>query len=325
MSTGHPSSLRLIADIGATNTRIAIAAPANPVPLAYWRYETKAFTDLKTPLQAALAQWSGPQPDEAICALASPVNGDEITLTNVGWSFSIQQTQQALNLDRLIVVNDWVAQAWAVTQLTGADCRELRGGVPNPRAPILVMGPGTGLGSAALIPHGKEWRAIACEGGHISFAPTNARESAIVRCIHGAHRHCSAERVASGLGISTIYAAICAVDAINPISEDPAAISVAAHQGNPQAKETFSLFSGALGSVVGDLALAIGARGGIYIGGGLLPAITTLFDQEAFLARSIAKGRFSNYLSRIPMWQIVSDNAALVGLATVPSQQANEF
>lgn len=325
MSTGHPSPLRLIADIGATNTRIAIVAPPNPSPLAHWRYKTKAFTDLKAPLQSVLAEWSGPHPHEAICALASPVNGDQITLTNVGWSFSIQQTQQALNLDRLSVVNDWVAQAWAVPQLAAADCDEWRHGTPHPQAPILVMGPGTGLGSAALIPHGGGWQAIACEGGHISFAPINARERAVVRHIQQAHDHCSAERVASGIGITAIYNAICAIDAITPISDNPTDISAAAHEGNPQAIETFALFSSALGSVVGDLALAIGARGGIYIGGGLLPAIDTLFDRERFLARSIAKGRFNTYLSRIPMWQITTNDAALVGLATVPSQHANEL
>lgn len=318
MSTGHPKKTRLIADIGGTHTRIAVVYPPCTEPLAKWTFATADFHDLVTPLCLALNDWSGPDPDEAYCAVASPLLTDQVSLTNVGWSFSISETQAALGVEKFELVNDWVAQALAIPHLHANQCQALHAGALVTDAPRLVMGPGTGLGSAALIPWNQQWQAMACEGGHMSFAPTTHRESEIVAHIHHQYGHCSAERVASGIGIATVYASICALDGIEPITDSPEVISTAAVDGNPQATETFDLFNAALGSVAGDLALALGARGGVYLGGGLIPALGSLFDPERFYARFIAKGRFERYLAKIPVWRVLPADAALIGLAAKP-------
>lgn len=323
MSTGHPNPLRLVADIGGTHTRIAIVSPPSPVRLAEWLFTTSDFHDLATPLRAALKEWSGPSPTEAFCAVASPLKDDFVALTNVGWSFSLAATQKTLGLTALTLVNDWVAQAWAVPHLRRDQRDTIAAGEEIAHAPILVLGPGTGLGSAALIPQQSSWQAIACEGGHISFSPDGSREAAIVEKIRDEFGHCSGERVASGIGIAAVYSAICALEGVLPISDSPERISTAALNGNPQANETMQLFSAALGSITGDLALALGARGGVYIGGGLIPALGPLFDQTRFYQRFLAKGRFRHYLSEIPIWQILPDDAAFIGLAAAPSKQTN--
>ncbi|MBS3785407.1 MAG: glucokinase [Gammaproteobacteria bacterium] len=316
MSTGHPKTLRLIADIGGTHTRIAMVHPPCTDLLAQWTFPTADYHDLATPLRLALTEWAGPEPDEALCAVASPLVDDQVSLTNVGWSFSITETKAELGISKLKLVNDWVAQALAIPHLRPEQCHAIHHGIPTPQAPRLVMGPGTGLGSAALIPWANEWQALACEGGHISFAPTTPREFALMAHIRDQYGHCSAERMASGIGITTVYTSLCALDGTPVISDNPEAISAAALNGNPQAQETYAMFNEALGSAAGDLALALGARGGVYIGGGLIPALGPLFEPERFYARFTAKGRFESYLANIPIWQMLPTDAALIGLAT---------
>lgn len=315
MSTGvlNPTPW-LLADIGGTNARLGVIEHANGplTPLEDW--PTAQFDDLTGLVTAALDKHPEIKPKTLACAIASPMNGDTVSLTNAGWTFSIEATRQALNLERFVVINDWVAQGWFIAHTSRENLHCLHSGRANNDAPCLALGPGTGLGSALVTPSNPTESVFSTEGGHISFAPTSARESAVASAIQAAHGHCSAERLASGLGIETLDRVLHVLDGLPPPHRSAKAIAQAAKDADATAQEALMLFTQALGSVAGDLALATGARGGIFWGGGLIPALGEQFDVQAMHARFCAKGRFSDYLSAIPHYRITDTHAALRGL-----------
>jgi len=314
MSTGHPDQPWLVADIGGTNTRVGLIDDKRQAPRTLCHLVTADYHDLAEMLSAAFAQHSGPQPRQVACALASPVSGDEVRLTNAGWQFSVAKTRAQLGLERLEVMNDWVAQGWAVTALGDDDLQTIQAGESVADAPRLALGPGTGLGSTLITPCNESWQVFAAEGGHISVAPTNAREAAIILELHRRYNHCSAERIASGTGLESVYSTLCHIDHRTDRTLDAAAIGQAAQTGDALAQEAVGMLARILGSATGDLMLATGARGGVYIGGGLIPALGPQFDWQAFLKRLQQKGRFAAYLRKIPIQQITHATPALLGL-----------
>ena len=325
MSTGvlNPTPW-LLADIGATNARLGVMAHADAplTPVGHW--PTDQFEDLTGLVTAALNRHPEIKPKSLACAMASPIRGDTVTLTNAGWTFSIEATRQALNLDRLVVINDWVAQGWFVANATSESLHCLHAGTASRDAPRLALGPGTGLGSALITPSNPTGSVFSTEGGHISFAPTTAREAAVAAAIQAAYGHCSAERLASGLGIETLDSVLHQLDGLQPRHRSAKAIAQAAKSADATAQEALALFTQALGSVAGDLALATGARGGIFWGGGLIPALGEQFDAAAMRARFCAKGRFSDYLSAIPHYLITDPHAALRGLSRYLTASAHQ-
>lgn len=315
MSTGRPDRPRLVADIGGTNARLALVSPGSLTPDPLGQFATTDYGDLGELLNHALGQCDGPRPNTVVCAVASPVTGDEIAFTNAGWHFSTAATRRQLGLERLEVINDWVAQGWAIPALSPTDWRVIQSGEADITAPRIALGPGTGLGSALVIPCADGWQVFAAEGGHISVAPTTTREAEIVLTLQSRYGHCSAERMASGVGLEAVHAAICELDGDAGEALTAEAISAAARAGKPAAQETITLFASMLGSATGDILLATGARGGAYLGGGLIPALGDGFDWPTFTARLKDKGRFANYLAAIPVYQITHQAPALLGLA----------
>ena len=311
----------LVADIGGTNARAGIVTRPGKPPDAIFRRRTRDFDGLAAFLERALEELGGGhRPQSALCAVASPVDRDPIELTNAGWQFSRAGTADALGLDRVEFVNDWVAQGWATTQIADDHLQTIQPGRPDPLAPRLALGPGTGLGSALVTPGRVGWQVFATEGGHISFAPRTAREWAIVEWIQHRFDHCSAERLASGIGIETVYAALHDIDATAPRHANAERIAQAALADDPLCGEVMAIMTAALGSVAGDLALATGARSGVYLGGGIIPLLGDAFDWGLFCRRFTAKGRFRDYLESIPVHAITHPAAALYGLSVYLTQ-----
>jgi len=247
------------------------------------------------------------------------VTADEVRLTNVGWRFSIAATSAELGLGRLIVLNDLQAVALALSDLGSADRESIHApSAPPPEgAPRAVVGVGTGLGTALLVPAapGRRELAIAAEGGHRDLAATCEREWRVVERIAARHGRASAERVLSGPGLAELHRALAEVDSDPPEDLDPPAVAGRARAGEPRAREACALFSAWLGAFCGDLALTAGVRGGVDLAGDLLGALGELFDRDRFLDRLLAKGRFRKWLEAIPVARIVHPNPALVGCA----------
>jgi glucokinase len=317
MSTTPPDRRTLlVADIGGTHARAGLVTRPGEAPARVVRHPTAAFEGLAAFLTAALEELSDhPRPTHAVCAVASPIDHDPIELTNAGWRFSPAAVAHAVGLERVSFVNDWVAQGWAVTRLDAADCQTIQTGSPDGSAPRLALGPGTGLGSALVVPCASGWQVFATEGGHITHAPQGRRERLVVDHIAQRFGHCSAERLASGIGLAAIHDALLAIEGEPPRHTSAQAIARAGLAGDPLCRETIERMTDALGSAAGNLALATGARGGLYVGGGVIPALGDAFDWSRFQTRFRAKGRFHDYLAGIPIRAINHPAAALLGLS----------
>ncbi len=314
----------LIGDIGGTNARFALVGadgePTRTRVLAGARYPglaaaAAAYLDLERP---------DPPPRAAAFAVASPVLGDRISMTNRAWSFSISELQATLGLGRLRVVNDFTAQALAVPRLGADEVRPIGGGTATEGAPIAVLGPGTGLGVSGLVrAPGGGWIALATEGGHATLAAADERERAVVGELQRRFGHVSIERAVSGPGLCELAAAIAAVDGLDHDVPKPDEITARALAGTDRVSvEALSMFCAMLGGAAGNLALTLGARGGVYIGGGIVGRLGDFFAASAFRARFEDKGRFHGYLSAIPTHVITAENPALRGLAVLLEHEA---
>lgn len=310
---------RLVADIGGTRTRVARLGPDGAIARLV-ELPSGEFRDLASALRASAdrlgVRSAAGAPVEAAVAVAAPVTSDAVALTNVGWRFSVEATRRELALDRLVVLNDFEALARALPELGAADLEELRPGVAAPAAPLALLGPGTGLGVSGLIPAGAGWVPLRGEGGHRDLAAGGEREWRILAALAARFGHASAERALSGPGLVSLYETICALDGLPLEASEPRDVVRRALDGACAASaEAARLFSSWLGAVAGDLVLTLGARGGLYLGGGVLARMGPAFDRGRFLERFEAKGRFAAYLRPVPIRRIVSTQAALVGAA----------
>jgi len=277
------------------------------------------FADIALAVQAYLARAGVGAPVAACIGIANPVTGDQITMTNHHWSFSIEALQKRLSLRKLKVINDFTALALALLSLPQAQRTQLGGQVASPHSAIALIGPGTGLGVSGLIPHGDSgWSAIAGEGGHITLAAHTALEYQVIEHIRAQYGHVSAERVLCGQGLVDLHLALSAVQQpsaaqdITPVEIVQRALT----DKDAACLQTLDMFAGFLGSVAGDLALTLGARGGVYIGGGIVPRLMGWFETSSFRQRFEAKGRFATYLQQIPVWVIqAKESPALWGAA----------
>jgi glucokinase len=306
---------RLIADIGGTNARFALCGPDGK-PQSEQKLEV---ADYKGVVEAARAYLAGQQVAHAVFAVATHVDSDWIHLTNAPWAFSVRATREALGLERLAVINDFTAQALAVPRLAPDDRIQIGGGEPQAGAAIAVIGPGTGLGVAGLLPILGTWYPIPSEGGHISLAPHDEREAAVLTCLQRRFGHVSTERVLSGPGLINLATALATLDGEPLVIDDPLEVTRRAATGECRfCQEALERFSRLLGAAAGDLALTFCALGGVYIGGGLAKRLGALFDVERFRAGFVAKGRFVDYLTRIPIYLVTRRDPGLLGAAAYP-------
>ncbi len=237
-------------------------------------------------------------------------------MTNAPWTFSRVEIISRLRLTRLLMLNDFTALALSLPYLAAADLRQIGGGRAVGLAAKAVLGPGTGLGVSGVLFDRGHWLALTGEGGHCSLAPGNRREAEILALAWRELGHVSAERLLSGTGLPLLYRLVAEVDGRRRDSLSTAEIVGHALSGeDPQCRAVIDTFCAMLGSMAGNLALTLGAQGGLYVGGGIIPRLGEVFDRSAFRARFEAKGRFAAYLAAIPTYVMLCPTPALLGAA----------
>lgn len=315
MTPKHRDTPHLIGDIGATNARFALVGANREIG----HVRVLACKDYGTICDAIGAYFADEpiarMPRDGALAVASPVDGDRVAMTNHPWSFSITAVRRQFGLDRLIVINDFTANALAVPRLP-ADRRIAIGrGTPVAGMPIGLLGPGTGLGVSGIVPSPGGWIPLSGEGGHVSLPVSDDRESAVLGLLRRRFDHVSAERVLSGQGLVNLYQALGELAGVSTAALAPAQITdpeIAAT--DPLARGALAMFCAMLGTVAGDLALTLGARGGIYLAGGIVPRLGSRLAATAFRQRFEAKGRFQSYLAAIPTYIVTDAVPAFRGL-----------
>lgn len=319
MSLTPSDTARLLADIGGTNARFAWqAAPGAPITdvqvLPGAQYPT-----LQAAMHAYLDGLGRGAPAAVAIAIANPITGDQVRMTNHDWAFSQSAVKAEFGLRTLRMLNDFTALALALPDLPAAELRQIGGGAAVPGVAMGLVGAGTGLGVSGLLPDGRGgWVPLEGEGGHVTLPATTARERIVMDGLIRRYGHASAERVCCGQGLVDTCAILCEADGVTVQGLDSAsAVSAAALKaGHPQALETLNIFCAMLGSVAGNLALTLGARGGVYVGGGIVPRLGAWFDSSPFRERFDNKGRFTGLLQGMPVWVITSaQSPALLGAA----------
>jgi glucokinase len=311
---------RLLADIGATHARFALeSAPGVLRNVAVLLCDD--YSGIVPLLNAYLAQTNGVRISHAAFALANPISGDFIRMTNRDWQFSTDEVRRTLGLATLLIVNDFTALAMALPGFKPDDLLQIGGGKPQQHAVAGVLGPGTGLGVSGVIPTLDGFVTLGSEGGHVNFAPADEREFAILQYAWREWPHVSNERLISGPGMEIIYRALAQRNGVEAPARNAAEIAGAAlEQNDPLCLEVLECFAGMLGGAAANLAVTLGAFGGIFIGGGIVPRVAQWFATSPFRARFEAKGRFSDYLAQIPTYVIMTPNPALYGVASILSE-----
>jgi glucokinase len=300
----------LLADIGGTNARFTLLDATGMRPLSATPLDRHSSIEDAITTYLRAERLDGP-PRAALLAVAGPVNNNSITLTNRGWTVDGAAVSRTLGIPQVRVLNDFEALAWSLPELAGDDLFPLGGGAGLAGTPLAVLGPGTGLGVGAFLPPD---RVLPGEGGHVSLAAADEREAAVVAVLRRRFGHVSGERVLSGPGLVSLHEALAELDGLPPPEADAVAITSGAAA---RSADTLALFCAMLGGFAGNVALTYGARGGVFIGGGILPRIPQVLTASSFRQRFEAKGRFRDWLAPVPAWLIMRPDAALMGLAAL--------
>ncbi|KQQ91623.1 glucokinase [Massilia sp. Leaf139] len=315
---------RLLADVGGTNARFALEL----APGRFDAVQVLACGDHATFADAMRAYLASPvvaafgSVAHAAVAIANPVDGDQIRMTNHHWQFSIEAVRREVGLDTLLVVNDFYALARSLPHLADTDKVQVGGGAARAGAPLGLLGAGTGLGVSGLIPAGPSWTALNSEGGHVTFSPANELEVAVLQYAWREFEHVSAERFLSGAGVELIYRALAHVQGVASESLSAPEISRRALAGEcALSNQVLDVFCGMLGTVAGNLAVTLGAQGGVYIGGGIVPRLGERFAASSFRQRFEQKGRFASYLAQVPTYVITAEYPAFLGVSAVLAEK----
>ncbi|HEU5275389.1 MAG TPA: glucokinase [Xanthobacteraceae bacterium] len=301
----------LLADIGGSTSRFAVCAPGGR-PEHILRIDNETVSGLEAAIRRYLGE-TNQSPQSAVLAVAGPVSGGQIKLTNRDWRFDLEQVASRFGFSQIHAVNDFEAVAHALAILQSRDLRPLgRAGTPQ-QGPRAVLGPGTGLGVAALLPKGDDWIALASEGGHVSFGPAAADERVVFERLANGSGSVTAETVISGPGLERIYRAI------NPfgIPLEARTIVAQARTGAAEPRAAIELFVRLLGRFAGDIALVFKATGGVYIAGGVALKLGPLFNAATFRAAFENHPPYRDLLAAIPTWLITCNEPGLVGCAAV--------
>lgn len=315
MSIGqHDLYPRLVADIGGTNARFAIVESAHAAPGRVRVLPCAGFPGPEQAVRAYLDAEGVAMPRVAAFGIANPVTGDEVAMTNHHWAFSVEDLRRRLGLARLLLINDFTALALSLPHLGPTELEQIGGGVRLPTHAIALLGAGTGLGISGLLPAGDVFVPLQGEGGHVTLPASTPREARVLEILGERFGHVSAERVLSGPGLIALHDALRQLDGLPALEIDSATISARGLGGDCSVcTETLHIFCALLGTVAGNLALTLGARGGVFVGGGIVPRLGAFFARSTFRERFCAKGRFRDYLERIPTWVIHAPYAALSG------------
>ena len=307
----------LLGDIGATNARFALLSEGVLGPVS--NFTVANFPNFTDAVDAFLGgDYRSRTGHEAVLAIAGPVSAGRCILTNCSWIIDQHELCRAFGFAKVRLCNDFEAVARLLPHLTTTDLFRVGDGEPVPGAPMAVLGPGTGLGVACLVPASNVPAVIAGEGGHATMAATSPREDAIIDYLRRQFGHVSAERVVSGSGLENLYRAVVALDGADAPKRSAPEITKAGSDGTcPFSRMALELFRGMLGTIAGNVGLMFGARGGVYIAGGIVPRITDFIAHSEFRARFESKGRFRTYLQSIPTGIIIHPTATFIGLRSL--------
>ncbi len=306
----------LVGDIGGTNARLALVRPGD---FSLERVEVLPcgeYPGIDAAIQDYLQRVGVGQVSEACMAFACPVHADTIRLTNSPWQFSRRALQDQLGLRVFKVINDFTAMALGVLHVSPANLVKIGGDEGEPRYPRLVIGPGTGLGVSALVPSLRNWIPLATEGGHVDFAPVNDLEAAILKQLREQFGRVSVERILSGPGLVNLHAARATLEGRGRRWHQASDITSAALvDGDAEALAILSQFCEILGRVAGDAVLTVGARGGVYACGGIVPRFIDFLKTSGFRSAFEAKGRMREYMASIPIHVVTEAYTGLLGAA----------
>lgn len=321
MSVANPSLAQqiLVADVGGTFARVALVhvrAGESPDILGYHKYACAEHPDLAAILKRFAQEHAQQAPiAAAVVAIAGVLDGDTLVNANLPWPVSVERTRRAAGLERLHLINDFEAVAYAIPHLQVGGLLPLTGDQAHSfQWPALVLGPGTGLG-AALRFAGGDRPVLASEVGHSALAPANELELDILRRLMKRWPHVDNERVLSGNGLMNLYPCLCEIRGASPRWQTPEQLIAAANAGqDPLAVETLQVFCGWLGSLIGDLVIAFGARS-VYLAGGISAHIEGFLHQPAFRERYVNKGVLGHVLRHVPIWRVDHGQLGIVGAA----------
>lgn len=306
----------LIGDIGGTNARFALVSPGSVEP---YSIENLACADYPGLIEAAkdylqrVGAVGQEAPTDACLAFACPVHEERVKLTNNHWEFLKEDVRTALGLSQFKTLNDFTAQALGALHVGGEHRHTIKPGTGDPHAAYLVIGPGTGLGVAGVFPGRHAWIPLPTEGGHVTFAPTDDTERALLAELHKYHARVSVERILCGQGLLDLYHAHCATEGVPSRCTTPSDVTTAASADDATAQRTLLRFLKILGDVSGDAALTLGARGGVYFCGGILPRLRDWLPQSGLAQAFSTKGRLSSYNANTPLWLITHPWTGLLG------------
>lgn len=310
-----------MADIGGSNARFAVHDLESGELREVYRYLVSEIAEFDQALEQflgevmAAAHWS-PLPTATCMGVACPTAGDVLHITNSPWRIDRKRLEARLQQGHIEIINDFAAVGYAITGLAPGDWHPLGGGKAVEAGPIALLGPGTGLGVGCIVPVGAGYQVIEGEGGHADFAPIDAEEIAVFNILARRYGRVSIERLLSGSGIVDIYQAQAQLQDETAIYKTPAEVTAAAvNDSCALAQQSLAMFCQILGSVAGNLALTFGARGGVYIAGGIAPRILGFLENSQCRQRFDAKGRFRSYLENIPLRVVVKRDLGLHGAA----------
>ncbi|MCF6190332.1 MAG: glucokinase [Cocleimonas sp.] len=320
----------LLIDVGGTNIRLGLMNGSDPVqqqfPQHVKRFPTRQFNDISAAIDHYLSDHPKYKIKQISISVATLVLGDQVTLTNYDWSFNTRDLVEKYNLQQIKVINDFTALALSLPLLSEQDLQAVSSGHSNPDSPIGLIGPGTGLGVSGLQKQSNIWHPIQGEGGHISIGANNPRELALFDILRSRHGHVSAERLLSGPSIEEVYQILCELDGkvVDALSADEISNTWIAASCEV-CMEVMAIFCHWLGVVAGNLALTLGAKGGIYIGGGIVPKLGDAFLNSSFRESFNDHGCYSDYLSSIPVFIIHAEEPALLGAAIALGDEYNDL
>jgi glucokinase len=311
-----PSYTGLVGDVGGTNARFALVDGEGRVRHLHV-YEAAHYGSLNEIVADFLKRTMGHKhPPRAVIAVAGPVMDGEIEFTNLDWQVSEGELLAQFEFEAVRLINDFAAQALACPLLSGDNLKPLGPSLRGPDdAPMVIMGAGTGFGVAGLARSERGDIAVSSEGGHAGFAPQGEVEVEVLRYLQARHGRVSIERLLSGRGLFELHTALAAMRQLEPRLADEKAVMEAAAKGDPLAAETLDRFCAIYGAVAGDLALSFGARGGVFISGGIAPRMAERLAGSAFRERFEDKGRLSAFVQAIPTSLVVHPYPALIGAA----------
>ncbi|WP_428669960.1 ROK family protein [Roseibium sp.] len=306
----------LVADIGGTNARFALVdKPGAPTRMC-GKTATAGHPDISSAIREAVFPETDIKPRTAIIAVAGPVTGDTIPLTNAAWVIEPLKMIADLGLQEVVVLNDFEAQALALPGYTGSDIEQVGAGAVRDASAKFVLGPGTGLGAAAMIYASDTWIPVPGEGGHVELGPVTPEDLEIWPHIERVGGRLGAEQLLSGTGLPRLARAISAYLQADRMFETAASITQAAEDNDPVAVKTLEVFARGLGRVAGDFALTVLARGGVYLTGGVTPRITRFLTDGGFRAAFEAKAPHEALMAKIPTFIVRHPDPALEGLAS---------